>query len=178
MKKLLFILLSICFLCGFAGTAGATLLTDVDILSQPLTNFNPTYWVGEDDNVSDWKELVNSNTETEEAWLKAILGLPYNNPGVAYYSKTEYPEDAQPVALNNFFPGFSFEYAVVKYGNYWAAYGAEQVGDRTVLDTGVLPKEISHVTYFNGTPVPEPSTMLLLGFGLMGLAAFGRKRFF
>ena len=32
----------------------------------------------------------------------------------------------------------------------------------------------------NGTPfdpIPEPSTMLLLGAGLLGLAAFGRKRF-
>ena len=153
--------------------AAATLLIgDID-----APDVNPTYWTGSDDNPSDWKELNNANPTTEEAWLEALLGLGYDDPSVSYFDRIEAGTGGlgdDDKSLTDFDPGFTWEYAVVKYANYWNAY-QDNPGD-DLLTIGELSNGISHITFFNGVPsVPEPPMMLLVGSGLIGLAVFTRK---
>jgi hypothetical protein len=70
--------------------------------------------------------------------------------------------------------------------NSWTAYptlSGNVVGNHDVLyiafEMGgtVGPRGIDNVNLQVGTPVPEPATILLFGFGLVGIAGFGRKKF-
>jgi hypothetical protein len=162
------------------------MVVDLDVAGEHLTDINPTYWMGNDANPSIKGQLNNSNPETEEAWLEALLGWVYDDPQVTYIKKVEAGSSglgSNVRQLSDYAPGFDWDYAVVKYGNYWIAYadtgadGKLSSGDEK-LTTGTLKYGISHITFFDPPPptqVPEPATMLLLGIGLVGLAGVRRK---
>jgi len=156
-------LIAVVFLAGFTSPVCATLISDIDVPDKNLTNENPTYWVGSDNNSSDKNELVNSNPTTEEAWLEAILGKEYNDPNVNYSFKIPYGD----IPLSSIVTGFGWQYAVVKHGAYWTAF-------ENNFDGGSSINNVSHITYFNAAPVPEPVSMLLFGTGLV-VFSFARR---
>ena len=151
---------------------------DLIISDQDPLDVNSLYWSGSDINPAD--NLNNSGINTEEAWLNALLGNA--QPGDATWVELTWKDEDDS---NGWQYPVDWTYAVLKYGSpqapvtgfdHWAIYNNDGPGgaiDFTGL--GLSTRALSHIS-FNGTPVPEPATMLLLGSGLLGLGVFGRKK--
>jgi hypothetical protein len=157
---------------AFAGSPASadTLVGDIDT-ADPLSDINPTVWSGSDQNPSLPNQLADSSPATEEAWGEAILGLTTD---LVFIDRDEL--SGTETSLSGYDPGFTFQYAIVKYAGFWALYSDSE--NDNLLDVGPFDFGISHVTFFNpdGVTVPEPSIALLLGTGLVGVGAFARAR--
>jgi hypothetical protein len=128
--------------------------------------------------------LSNSNPTTETTWVNSVL----SGGGTTFVVKDDPVRYYGTDTANTFAFSMSSteEYFVIKNATYWALFQNQADLGWGVFDSTLLPSgmnlssgtTISHVSQFDSgsTSVPEPSTTLLLGAGLLGFGLYSRKR--
>ena len=107
--------------------------------------------------------LPNANPQTVEAWLEKLLGGTQLSLVYDYQA----PKGSDYRSLVDYYPGGNWDYAVVKYGQNYAAYSDSP--NNNVLSVGPLSNGVSNVRFYS---VPEPTALLLVGAGLVAAAPF------
>jgi len=74
-------------------------------------------------------------------------------------------------------PDFAFSHPAWAHGSWALGPGNHEIIINTIQNPYNYGSAYVRV-FETSAPVPEPTTMLLLGSGLLGLAGYGRKKFF
>jgi hypothetical protein len=178
--RFLKLLLVLCALLLF--TTQALALQILPTTDSPLT--------GDETSQSVIDGIVKGQTGYDEALYKSDWttggGSAESGPLAGSYATTYSSTPSDPSDATITWEGGDIvgptAYLLVKDGNHTPAWylfnltALDWDGKDTLYLSGFWPQggAISHVSLY-GTPVPEPSTMLLLGAGLLGLAGFGKR---
>lgn len=176
MKKILSGILTALLLLGFSGSVSALSLSDVGGIDDLIAA--TTLPKSGEDTETDWVNLelggnyamTFKDEQGDEGWnWEAITDMP----GVFAYNMGEDPAYFLiKIGKNAGTPYTHFLFSNVDDTNYAVIdFMAMEINPDNIMNI----EKVSHIAGFN-QPVPEPSTMLLLGSGLFGLAMRRRSK--
>ncbi len=189
MRRFIFFLLTLALFSGFSNTANATPLTNSGEYMFTVTGNDPSSPTADlstlESSIQDWffNEKGISLIVDLEFYAKADAPSIATTEGSGDLVLT-YESDNQSGTWETAEP---IDFYSVKAGNQYALYwvdGGATSGTWSTEDLGVGRNNnqptISHFSTWKYTdepaPVPEPSTMILLGCGLVGIAGLGRRK--
>ena len=191
MKKLTVFLCSAALVFGLAGFAGATSYNFEDMIDSwgPL-NVDAA-WIGQNHPLS-YSHDVNDDVNflAGDLVTSATLELDFTNDHTDEYGRFIIRYDFREFA-SAAYDGQNWIIGEVDNGQYDIGFNVDWLNDNGFLDVtvsvwnplGTATAWLDHSRLYgtaethDTAPVPEPSTILLMGAGLLGLVAVGRRKF-